>query len=163
MAGIFNIDSIINDTETAIFEEIHKYFPAEEYDKTYSEIKSLLNRLEGHNGSFDVWFTLHKVSVDDYEWSIGRDVGLCIDLKRIVDIDWKFGGVWSVNDADDVMTLILRFLKEQSHIQRDYTNEHIKCRFNGFKNITKKETGELDSLFIPGWYFTRDWWFPHEQ
>ena len=158
---------VSDDIETGIFETICDFIPHNEYEKLVGIIREHLRRMEGHDGSFDIWFNAHQISADGYEWRMSRGVGIDIDLATIVDVNWRTGGVWSMHDTDAVVSYIMSVLKSNYEFYTDYKEQKIIFRVNGIKK-KQKDTAEttarrLDSLFVPGWHFEADWWAPRES
>lgn len=156
-----------SDIETGIFETICDFIPHDEYEKLTDIIRNHLNRMEGHDGGFDIWFNAHQISTDGYEWRMSRGIGLDINLTLITKVAWQTGGVWSVHDTDAVISYIMRVLKSNYEFYQDYKEQKIIFRVDGIRK-KQKDTAEttarrLDSLFVPGWHFEADWWAPRES
>lgn len=156
-----------NDIETGIFESICDFLPHEEYEKLYNIVRKHLNRMEGHDGGFDIWFSAYQVSPDGYEWRMSRGIGADITLGTIMDVCWRTGGVWSVDDTDAVVSYILNILKTNYKFYQDYKEQKLIFRVDGIKKKQKDspETASrrLDSLLEPEWHFAVDWWAPRES
>lgn len=158
---------LTSDIETEVFETICDFLPHDEYEKLHNIIRKQLNRLEGHDGGFDIWFNAHQVSEDGYEWRMSRGVGVDITLGAVMDVCWQTGGVWSVNDTDILVSYILNVLRTNYDFYTDYKEQKIIFRVDGIKK-KQKDSAEttarrLDSLFVPKWHFEADWWAPHES
>lgn len=155
------------DIETGIFESICDFLPHDEYEKLVGIIQGHLNRMEGHDGGFDIWFSTHQISTDGYEWRMSRGVGVDITLGTIMDVCWQTGGVWSVADTDAVVSYILNVLKTNYEFYQDYKEQKLIFRVDGIKKKQKDSsettTRRLDSLFVPKWHFEADWWAPRES
>lgn len=162
MAGILSVDSVIENAELDIFESVYRYIRPDEYDRTRKTIQNQLNKLEGHDAKFDIWFNMHRISIDGHEWRISQIYGLNINLGIVTEVDYRWGGVWSVNDTDAVMSYILTHLKEQGERSLDYDDEQIIFKLDGIKNTTKAKARRLDYAFEPAWHFTSEWRKPHE-
>lgn len=155
------------DIESDIFESICDFMPHDEYEKLNYIIRNHLNRVEGHDGEFDIWFSAHQVSPDGYEWRMSHGVGMDIHLTTITEVAWQTGGVWSVHDADAVVSYIMRVLKTNYEFYTDYKEQRIIFRVDGIKKKQKDSaettTRRNNSLFVPQSHFTADWWAPHES
>ena len=147
--SILNEDSI----DIGIFETIYEFISHDEYERTHGAARKLLNRLEGHDATFEIWFNGHQVSKDGYEWQMAHDIGLVINLQDVTKVCWQTGAVWSVHDVDDVMSLVIRHLKSQHQFYIDHNDQKITYKFNGFKKITKDQTGRLGYMFEPELHF----------
>lgn len=157
----------VDDIETGIFESICDFIPHDEYEKLITTIRKHLNRMEGHDGSFDIWFSAHQVSPDGYEWRMSRGVGADISLDTITTVGWRTGGVWSVHDTDAVVSYILNVLKMNYEFYQDHKEQKLIFRVDGIKKKQKDspetKARRLDSLFEPEWHFTADWWTPRDS
>lgn len=158
---------LTSDIESEIFETICDFLPHEEYEKLHNIIRKQLNRLEGHDGGFDIWFSTHQVSEDGYEWRMSRGVGVDITLGTVMDVCWQTGGVWSVHDTDALVSYILNVLRTNYDFYTDYKEQKLIFRVDGIKKKQKDsfetKARRLDSLFVPEWHFEADWWAPRES
>lgn len=166
-----------SDIESDVFESICDFMPHDEYEKLNHIIRNHLNRVEGHDGEFDIWFRAHRVSPDGYEWRMSHGVGMDIRLTTITEVAWQTGGVWSVHDTDAVVSYIMRVLKSNYEFYTDYKEQMIPSngacqnkiifRVDGIKKKQKDSaettTWRNNSLFVPKSHFAADWWAPRES